>query len=429
MEGFLGVPKSGRWKDGHERYFVVDLKRKAVCSGKDTAAAHDASAKKLPASNFTAAQMTGVTAGEFRILTKRNTYLFRAKSTREARKWVAAVEDLMEYVGGAAARHVAKSKHRIKTSAGGTKSSTAERLGLVAVGSVFTLVAVFLVALTSAIAPKQQQTPVYRHLDAPPVEPAAWTASFPESDLITMHDVQDTQTVYEQAQGAADMDDASLPPAVYEANQGKGTSVLALALVALIVVAASVVYGDRKRLGRLLDSERRRIRKAIAQSLRETSRSVRKPFEDLADWMNNIVSKVTGLFSFGESKDNNDDEEVAPEDLGESAGSSPAERMRAAGPKYAKYARMLSNGVPEGAVRQALVRDNISAPRGIFEDESVVYSRSNAKQLRKELPKAKKSSTAEPPAKRRSLRREPSVIDELRERQRTLGIFASDDDE
>mmetsp|Transcript_16631 Transcript_16631/g.32211 ORF Transcript_16631/g.32211 Transcript_16631/m.32211 type:complete len:621 (-) Transcript_16631:109-1971(-) len=615
MEGLLEVPKSGRWRPGYARYFVVDFERKAVCSGKDEAQAKGDAAKKLPGYNFAAVELTGSVPGEFHVLTRKRTYVFRAASAREARRWVRAVQTLMQDLAGL-------SDH-VRTASGGTKSLSSERNGMLILGSIFATICFTLIYLTALISPRSpsliRPTPSssssaqednlsndYAALNDLPLKQDGGNSNSGGGLLLVLillglgcttalfkdkiYEYFDTEmqrircamedtyretleswrTPYDEFIqswfGAYDEVKssgrqyfntfcASLPHFLLAENSEKeedsepakrrsrrsqrsfaskidigpralgpdqrrsferrlmahhnSSAAMNLTRSSSAPEGLSENSGSRQSFRReprrlVFDNERTNALQSMLASRSATSSassfassnsethstlSLQEDFDDLENEDSPIESEVSPAkgrsaklkksksfrswwgrkrqgsqskltaaapivteidpepvpghnkrsrqppplpkrkssakrysrrpFETSESALCSEaDEETKDDDLTLNEGTTPASRMENAGPEYAKYAKMLRNGVPEGAVRNALARDDVTEPYGVFEDDGL-YSHSKATKMQQHINHAKQNKSNAP---RRSLRQEPSMIDELRRRQLTLGI-------
>ena len=98
MEGYLMVAKDGVWSDEYIRYFIVDTKKQALCSGKSAKDARGFRAKNIPFKNLKSIQDNGDL--KFSIHSKKRVYEFKAISQKDSEEWQRIIKEQIDTGGG-----------------------------------------------------------------------------------------------------------------------------------------------------------------------------------------------------------------------------------------------------------------------------------------------------------------------------------------
>jgi len=87
-----------------------------------------------------------------------------------------------------------------------------------------------------------------------------------------------------------------------------------------------------------------------------------------------------------------------------------------------KYVKMMKNGLPEGAIRNAMARDGVKEPKGVFDAQLDLYKKND--QLKKQIHSVKKQSSTKPQLQSSNKKSESpaSILDELRAKQQAKGL-------
>jgi len=213
----------------------------------------------------------------------------------------------------------------------------------------------------------------------------------------------------------------SLPPMFNNQEETKPVQVYNPRFEAPLLPGESKGNGKPKKTGKQASSRRLKERKKPEKNKKEKIRESKGIFSS--------KNQKEGSRRSAKRLEGKETEELAPMLLGGGGGTAGA--LSAKGAKFEKYAKMLRSGVPEGAVRNAMARDGVAEPKGIFDDGEALYRKGNDRSIKKQIQHARKeqnAAVARAP-KRRSLgkRTDSSIIDELKVRQQSMGLFPDED--